>query len=119
MEKQVITGRLSEQQKEWLESGMYDLINDSLVYSGLGITWHELVNFRCYFDDMDKICDENGEICDVLNMEDCEYWITKENEVDFEDVFWSARKRACEEYRKKHELNPMTWMAPLIAGCGG
>ena len=50
---------------------------------------------------------------------DYEYLITEENESDFEDAFWSARDRACREYRKKHELNPMTWMAPIIGGCGG
>lgn len=119
MEKQIITGALDKQHKERLESYMYDHINDSLQYSGLSVVWHESVGFRGYFGYLDEICDDNGKMCDVLDTGDYEYRITDENEADFEDAFWSARNRACREYRKKHELNPMTWMAPLIGGCGG
>lgn len=119
MEKQTITGHLSSQQKEDIESYIYDRINDSLQYSGLGIVWHESVSFRGYFDDMDEICDENGKVCETLDTGNCEYWISEENESDFEDAFYSARNKACGEYRKKHEPNPSCWMEPLIAGMGG
>jgi len=58
-------------------------------------------------------------VCETLDTGDCEYWISEENESDFEDAFYSARNKACSEYRKKHESNPMCWMGPLIAGMGG
>jgi len=119
MEKQTITGHLSAQQKEDIESYLYDHINDSLQYSGLSVVWHESVDFRGYFNDLDEICDENGKVCETLDTGDCEYWISEENESDFEDAFYSARNKACSEYRKKHESNPMCWMGPLIAGMGG
>ena len=57
MEKQIISGPLSAQQKKELESYIYNRINDSLRYSGLSVVWHESVDFSGYFSDMDEICD--------------------------------------------------------------
>lgn len=76
MEKQKITGHLSAQQKEDIESYLYDHINDSLQYSGLSVVWHESVDFRGYFSDLYDICDENGKVCETLDTGDCEYWIS-------------------------------------------
>ena len=118
MEKQIISGPLSAQQKRELESYIYNRINDSLRYSGLSVVWHESVDFSGYFSDMDEICDENGKECDILDTGDYEYRINQDNEVDFAEAFEAARDMACGEYRKKNELNPMTWMAPFIGGCG-
>lgn len=119
MGKKTITGHLSAQQKEDIENYLYDHINDSLQYSSLSVVWHESVDFRGYFNDMGEICDENGKVCETLDTGDCEDWICEENESEFEDSFYSARDKACGEYRKKHEPNPLCWMGPLIAGMGG
>jgi hypothetical protein len=117
MEKTIITGPLSERQKEALESHFLERVNDSLQYGGLSVVWHESVGFRGYFDLADT-WDDDGNLYSVLDTGDCEYRITEENEADFEAAFGNARDEACREWRKKHELNPMTWMAPAIGGCG-
>ena len=119
MEKQIITGPLSERQMDELEEYIRDRVNDSLRYGGLSVVWHESVGFAGYFDDLDELCDESGDVCRILDTGDCEYRITAENESDFVAAFEAARDEACREWRKKHELNPMTWMAPIIGGCGG
>lgn len=117
MEKQIITGPLDEHHKDLLENYFRDRVEDSLQYGGLSVVWHESVGFRGYFDLFDTV-DEDGYLHSVLDTGDCEYLITEENESDFEAAFGNARDEACREWMKKHELNPMTWMAPAIGGCG-
>ena len=108
MEKQIIDGHLNAQQREDLKNQIYDNIKDSIEYSGLTITWHEMVSFDVYFDDKD-----------IIELEENVYRITEENMEEIWSAFEDAREEACREYREEHKLNPMTWMAPIIGGMGG
>ena len=112
MEKQIIDGHLSTQEKEELENQIYESVKDSLRYSGLSITWHEMASFEVYFDGVE---DGTG----IIELGCCRYRVNEKNKSDFVDAFENARERACEEYKNKHRLNPMTWMAPFIGGMGG
>ena len=112
MEKQIISGHLSTQEKEELENQIYESVKDSLRYSGLSITWHKMASFEVFCDGVE---DGTG----IIELGCCRYKVTEENKCDFVEAFEEAREKACSEYREEHKLNPMNWMAPFIGGMGG
>ena len=112
MEEQIIDGRLNAQEKEEVENQIYESVKDSLKYSGLSITWHEMASFGVYFDGV-----EEG--TGIIELGGCRYRVTEKNKCDFVEAFEEAREKACREYREEHKLNPMTWVAPFIGGMGG
>lgn len=107
MEKKIITEPLDIEQSIELTTFMYNRMIDTMTQSGLSIVWYETSSMMDFFEEMPEICDDEGNIVgEGIETSDYKFVLNNKTISDFEEAFWSARKRACEEYKRKHEYNP-------------
>ena len=122
MEKQIIDGPMNVDERLELEKYMYNDIKDSIANEVRfrSITWYELSTFNSFYSELLEIEDNDGNIVGKgIETGEYKFILNEKTEDDFITAFGYARRKACEEYKKKHAPNPMTWMAPIIGGMGG
>lgn len=105
-----------------LKEYMYNRFKNSLAREGSfkGVDWYELCTMRKFFGEFQIISDKDGNQIGVgLENVKYKYILNEKTESDFINAFAIARKKACDEFKRKDKINPLVWMGPLLCNFGG